>query len=238
MKRAISRDRLALCLSRQPEIRSIADASRLAQWPVGFPHLPEVAVIEPAAADLRLSQIRFNSSARCFSTGVSGPDIFETSLSWRIQTLRAKPQKEEDSNSLLLCRPLRLDIRRVSRVFCDRCRICSCTGITMPQTTFERLTRREREIMPGAVFAYRVIARRLKEIRARLTQPAPAIPPFVSCSQGSKKGCLKHQQDPPPLYLHSRHNLPRLSPSAPRCHAVFPDVLRRLAPTDDDDPRG
>ena len=63
----------------------------------------------------------------------------------------------------------------------------------MPKTTFERLTRREREIM-NAVFALGNRAS-AEEIRARLTSPPSDSSVRVMLARLEKKGCLKHQQD-------------------------------------------
>ena len=62
-----------------------------------------------------------------------------------------------------------------------------------PQTTAERLTRREREIM-NALFALGNRAS-AEEIRARLPDPPGDSAVRVMLARLEKKGCLKHQQD-------------------------------------------
>jgi predicted transcriptional regulator len=65
--------------------------------------------------------------------------------------------------------------------------------MTMPKTTPEPLTRREREIM-NAVFALGNRAS-AEEIRARLTSPPGDSSVRVMLARLEKKGCLKHQQE-------------------------------------------
>jgi predicted transcriptional regulator len=65
--------------------------------------------------------------------------------------------------------------------------------MTMPETTAEPLTRREREIM-NAVFALGNRAS-AEEIRTRLTSPPGDSSVRVMLARLEKKGCLKHQRD-------------------------------------------
>src|SRR5580704_629915 len=66
-------------------------------------------------------------------------------------------------------------------------------GITMPEKTAERLTRREREIM-NAVFALGNRAS-AEDIRARLASPPTDSSVRVMLARLEKKGYLRHQQD-------------------------------------------
>jgi BlaI family penicillinase repressor len=73
-------------------------------------------------------------------------------------------------------------------------------GITMPEKTADRLTRREREIM-NAVFALGNRAS-AEDIRARLSSPPSDSSVRVMLTRLEKKGVLRHQQDGP-RYLYS-----------------------------------